>query len=77
MDDCLFYQNHEENLFVSFASLKFYRNNLYDMFIGIKRNGKPRFATHTLPGQLATQFVVLPIVVASQTQGFLWVTAPL
>ena len=58
-DECLFYQNHEENLFVSFASFKYYMNEHYDMFISIKRNGEVKQATSTLPGQDAIQFLAL------------------
>ncbi|XP_078373193.1 fibroblast growth factor 1-like [Oculina patagonica] len=58
-DDCLFYQNHEENLFVSFASFKYYMSEHYDMFISIKRNGEVKQATSTLPGQDAIQFIAL------------------
>ncbi|XP_020610812.1 fibroblast growth factor 1-like [Orbicella faveolata] len=58
-DECLFYQNHEENLFVSFASFKYYMNEHYDMFISIKKNGEVKQATSTLPGQDAIQFIAL------------------
>lgn len=58
-DECFFYQNHEENLFVSFASFKYYMNEHYDMFISIKRNGEVKQATSTLPGQDAIQFIAL------------------
>ena len=57
MDDCLFYQNHEENLFVSFSSMKYYRHNLYDLFLGIKGNGRIKSGRNTLPGQDSVQFV--------------------
>jgi len=58
-DECLFYQNHEENLFLSFASFKYYMNEHYDMFISIKKNGEVKQATSTLPGQDAIQFIAL------------------
>ncbi|KAJ7363451.1 hypothetical protein OS493_009605 [Desmophyllum pertusum] len=58
-DECLFYQNHEENLFVSFASFKYYMSEHYDMFISVKRNGEVKQATSTLPGQDAIQFIAL------------------
>lgn len=58
-DECLFYQNHEENLFLSFASFKYYMKEHYDMFISIKRNGEVKQATSTLPGQDSIQFIAL------------------
>ncbi|XP_068696114.1 fibroblast growth factor 1-like [Montipora foliosa] len=59
--DCLFYQNHEENLFVSFASFKYYMKEHYDMFLGIKRNGEVKLPSSTLPGQDSVQFMVLDV----------------
>ena len=58
-DECLFYENHEENLFVSFASYKYYMSEHYDMFLGIKRSGEFKQPTSTLPGQDSIQFIVL------------------
>lgn len=40
MDECLFYQNYEENFFVLFVLFKYYMNEYYDMFISIKWNGE-------------------------------------
>ncbi|XP_068696116.1 fibroblast growth factor 1-like [Montipora foliosa] len=59
--DCLFYQYHEKNLFVSFASFKYYMKEHYDMFLGIKRNGKVKVPSSTLPGQDSVQFMVLNV----------------
>ncbi|XP_015759177.1 PREDICTED: fibroblast growth factor 1-like isoform X1 [Acropora digitifera] len=59
--DCLFYQNHEENLFVSFASFKYYMREQYDMFLSIKRNGEVKQPTSTLPGQDSIQFIALNV----------------
>ncbi|XP_067050965.1 fibroblast growth factor 1-like isoform X3 [Acropora muricata] len=59
--DCLFYQNHEENLFVSFASFKYYMREQYDMFLSIKRNGEVKQPTSTLPGQDSIQFLALNV----------------
>ncbi|XP_032228972.2 uncharacterized protein LOC116612413 isoform X2 [Nematostella vectensis] len=54
-----FFQKHEENLFVSFASEKFYMRNAFDMFLGLRKGGDPRNPTQTLPGQEAVQFLLL------------------
>ena len=61
-DECLFYQNHEENLFVSFASYKYYMKEPFDMFISLKRNGDFKLATSTLPGQDSIQCLPLTFV---------------
>ena len=58
-NECLFYQHHEENSYVSFASFKYYMKEFYDMFIGIKRNGEVRKGTTTLPGQDSNLFLPL------------------
>ena len=60
-EDCLFYQNHEENLFVSFASFKYYMNEHYDMFLSVKRNGEVKQPFSTLPGQDSIQFITLSV----------------
>lgn len=60
-EDCLFYQNHEENLFVSFASFKYYMNEHYDMFLSVKRNGEVKQPFSTLPGQDSIQFITFNV----------------
>ncbi|XP_032228974.1 fibroblast growth factor 9 isoform X4 [Nematostella vectensis] len=59
--DTFFYQQLEHNLFQSFSSTKYYKENPYDMFIGLKRSGLTKNGLGTLPGQDSVQFLILPV----------------
>ncbi|XP_057306278.1 fibroblast growth factor 1-like [Hydractinia symbiolongicarpus] len=54
--DSLFLQHHEENKFITFASEKYFINEINDMFISVKRNGRLRLAKNTEAGQKSSQF---------------------
>jgi len=58
-DESLFFHHLEENAYDTFASVKYYRKKPYDLFLAIKKNGKPRQARNTSAGQRSSQFVPL------------------
>ncbi|XP_002166704.4 fibroblast growth factor 1 [Hydra vulgaris] len=59
-DECLFYHYMEENGYVTFASVKYYINEHYDLFLNLKANGKVRDVRRTAPGQTSSQFILIP-----------------
>ena len=42
-----------------FASYKYYKNNTFDMFLGIRRNGLPKRATKTSATKKDTKFLII------------------
>ena len=56
----LFREKHEFNAFNSYASVKYYRKKPYDMYIGIKNNGKIKRAMKT--HRVCSTFGVLQLV---------------
>ncbi|CAB3991578.1 fibroblast growth factor 1-like [Paramuricea clavata] len=57
----LFRETHQYNAFNSYASVKYFHKYHYDMYIGIKHNGKMKRAMKTHRVQSATQFVVIKV----------------
>ena len=55
----MFKETHEQNAFHSYASNRYFKEEPYDMLVGIKRNGQVKKATRTVPGQTSTQFLVI------------------
>ncbi|KXJ22817.1 Fibroblast growth factor 1 [Exaiptasia diaphana] len=59
LKDTYFYQNHEENAFVSFASYFHRKKNGLQMFLGVKRGGNVKYGRRTRAGQDSMQFLLL------------------
>ncbi|XP_012560378.1 putative fibroblast growth factor 1 [Hydra vulgaris] len=59
-DETLFYHYLEENGYITFASVKYYINEYYDLFLSLRKNGKIRKANRTAAGQSASQFLLIP-----------------
>ncbi|XP_028410523.1 uncharacterized protein LOC114533219 [Dendronephthya gigantea] len=57
----LFRETHKYNAFTSYSSVKFYHNIPYDMYLGIKSNGKIKRAMKTHRAQNSSQFLVIRI----------------
>ncbi|XP_031552684.1 fibroblast growth factor 1-like isoform X2 [Actinia tenebrosa] len=58
-DEAMFHHVHELNDFHTFASNKYYKETLHDMFVALKNDGNTRKATKTIRLHKASQFLMI------------------
>eukprot|EP00112_Aurelia_sp_Birch-Aquarium-sp1_P007453 Seg1812.6 transcript_id=Seg1812.6/GoldUCD/mRNA.D3Y31 product="Fibroblast growth factor 2" protein_id=Seg1812.6/GoldUCD/D3Y31 len=57
--ESLFKEVQEENSYNSYSSFKYFFDEPYDIFVGIRTTGQTKKTWKTYPGQLATQFLMV------------------
>jgi len=59
LDESLFKEIQEENSYNSYSSFKYFYDEPYDMFLGLRATGQIKKTWKAYPGQVATQFLVI------------------
>ncbi|XP_065057193.1 fibroblast growth factor 1-like isoform X2 [Rhopilema esculentum] len=59
LQDSLFKEVQEENSYNSYSSYKYFYDEPYDIFVGLRSTGQIKKTWKAYPGQIATQFLVI------------------